>query len=101
MSPTHDRTRTSQGPVFGHSSPGAMQLMNISTPSIDKTQVIAAQIAVLFELLARATRRGLEAQESILLGERNAAIGALVGLDTLLEEAQAMYRAALVLHRHT
>lgn len=74
--------------------------MIISTPTIEKTQVIAAHIAVLFELLARATNRSLQAQEFIRVGERNAAIGTLAGLDILLEDAQALYRASLVLHRY-
>jgi len=35
----------------------------------------------------------------ILRGERNAAIGTLLGLDERLNEAKALYDAALALHR--
>jgi hypothetical protein len=34
-------------------------------------------------------------------GERNKAIGALAGLDSLLREALSLYEATLVLHRTT
>ncbi len=49
--------------------------------------------------LAMAAERSAEAHEIILRGEQNGAIGTLLDLDVLLNDAKALYAAALALHR--
>ena len=59
---------------------------------------ITANVAALHTLLANAASRSAEAHAYMLQGECKAGIGTLVGLDSALTEAQALFLAALALH---
>lgn len=50
-------------------------------------------------LLAEATARVTEAEAGLRDGSRNAAMGALVGVDQMLGDAVALHRAVVALHR--
>ena len=65
----------------------------------DRTPAIATNVDALNHLLQEAATRTNEARELLQRGERNGAIGALVGLDDTLNDARALYRAAIALHR--
>lgn len=60
---------------------------------------IAANLAALHAILAKASERAAEAHAVMLRGERNGAIGTVVGLDLMLDDAKALYMAAIALHR--
>jgi hypothetical protein len=60
---------------------------------------IAANIHALSQLLEDAMLRSCEAGEAINQGEQNQAIGGLLDLDQKLQDALALYRAAVALHR--
>jgi len=64
-----------------------------------KVAAIAANLAVLNEVMTTAAKRSAEAHELAQNGERNGAIGALLDLDSILDDAKALYGAALALHR--
>jgi hypothetical protein len=63
------------------------------------TATIAANIHTLAALLRQAAERAEEASAAAGAGERNQAIGAIMGLEELLDGAQALHGAALTLHR--
>lgn len=66
----------------------------------DITQkAIAANIEALCQLLENAMLTVSEAGDAIEQGEQNQAIGAMLDLDRDLEDALALYRAAIALHR--
>lgn len=73
--------------------------MNIKSRVNVKDTAITANIAALNDLLAAAARRAAEARELMQNGERNGAFGALLDFDGVLEDAKALYGAALALHR--
>ena len=60
---------------------------------------IAANLAALAQRLARAAALAKEAEEAMQRGEQNLAIGTVIGFDHILPEAQALYNAAIALHR--
>lgn len=60
---------------------------------------IAANLSALQVLLRDAATRSAEALGFIQHGERQGAIGALVGLDSVLDNSYALFVAALALHR--
>lgn len=64
-----------------------------------KADFVSANIKAMSELLIEALRRTAEAHDYAAGGERNAAIGTLSGVDVLLEDALALYRSALSVHR--
>ena len=69
---------------------------------MDKALRVAAIIANLYALrmtLAGALERSADAENAAKSGEVNQAIGAVHGLDTMLQDATALYAAALALHR--
>jgi hypothetical protein len=66
---------------------------------IAKKNAIAANVEVLGDLLKSAYETVAHADAAIRLGDRNQAIGALVGLDSKLEDALALYRASIAIHR--
>lgn len=68
-------------------------------PADVKTQAITANLKALQALLAAAANQSAEAYLLIQSGERNGAIGTVLGLDTVLEDAKALYGAAIALHR--
>jgi hypothetical protein len=68
-------------------------------PADVKTQAITANLKALQALLAAAANKSAEAYLLIQSGERNGAIGTVLGLDALLEDAKALYGAAVALHR--
>lgn len=63
-------------------------------------QAIATNIAAIEELLRTAHAQAAEAVEYMGQGNRNAAIGTILGLEQLLVDAQALQAAAIALHRH-
>ena len=68
------------------------------TPELTK-KAIAANIEALRQLLADAVITASEGFQAIQQGEQNQAIGAILGLDSKLEDALALVRAAVALHR--
>ena len=73
--------------------------MNIDNPSKVKVAAIAANLAALNDVMTAAAKRCAEAHELAQRGERNGAIGTLMDLGSALDEAKALYGAALALHR--
>ena len=63
------------------------------------TAAIAANFHALDTLLRQAAERVAEGSQYLDLGNNNAAIGAVLGLDDTLQDAHALYRAILTLHR--
>ena len=68
------------------------------TPELTK-KAIAANIEALRQLLADAVITASEGFQAIQAGEQNQAIGTILDLDRNLEDALALYRAAIALHR--
>ena len=69
---------------------------------MDKTLKNTAILANLYALrmtLAGALKRAEDAENAIQQGEINQAIGAVHGIDAMLQDAAALYAAALALHR--
>ena len=60
---------------------------------------IAANLAALTERLTQAAALAQEAHEAMAMGEQNQAIGTIIDFDRLLPETQALYNAAIALHR--
>ena len=63
------------------------------------TNAIAANLAALSLRLSNAAELAKEASAAIERGEQNMAIGTILGFEKALPEAQALYNAALALHR--
>ena len=70
-----------------------------ATQSKAKAAAIAVNLAAMNELMTIAAKRSAEARELAQSGEGNGAIGALLDLDSILDDAKALYGAALALHR--
>jgi hypothetical protein len=64
-----------------------------------KAEIVTANLKAMGALLTEALRRAAEAHDYASAGERHAAIGTVSGVDVLLEDALALYRAALSIHR--
>jgi|SRR5271157_1867118 len=64
-----------------------------------KQNAIAANMAAMSEMLAVSAARAAEAHQVMQAGEQNQAVGTLMGLDRELEDALALYRAAIALHQ--
>jgi len=64
-----------------------------------KNAAILANLSALRMTLADALKRAEDAENAIKLGEVNQAIGAALGVETMLQEAAALHAAALALHR--
>jgi hypothetical protein len=62
-------------------------------------KAIAANIEALRQLLADAVITASEGFQAIQQGEQNQAIGTILGLDSKLQDALALLRAAVALHR--
>jgi hypothetical protein len=62
-------------------------------------QGIVANLAALTHHLTEAADLAKQGTEAIVSGEQNLAIGTIVDLNRLLSEAQALYTAAVALHR--
>lgn len=60
---------------------------------------IAANLAALTQRLTEAAELAKQANEAIAQGEQNQAIGTILDFDRMLPEAQALYNAAMALHR--
>jgi len=67
-------------------------------PDITK-KAIAANIEAMRKMLMDTVLRTSEAFQAIQAGEQNQAIGAMLDLDRDLEDALALHRAAVALHR--
>jgi hypothetical protein len=63
------------------------------------TNAISANLAALSERLKHAAQQSAEAFEAMQRGEQNLAIGTVCDLESLLPEAQALFNAAMALHR--
>jgi hypothetical protein len=68
------------------------------TPELTR-KTIATNIEALRQLLADAAILASEGLEAIQQGQQNQAIGTILGLDSKLEDALALYRVAVMLHR--
>jgi hypothetical protein len=71
----------------------------------DKTKTviqsaIAANLAALSQRLTEAASLAEQAHGAMTHGEQNKAIGTILNFDRLLPEAQALYAAAIALHRN-
>jgi hypothetical protein len=64
-----------------------------------KNAAILANLSALRMTLADALTRAEDAETAVKSGEINQAIGAAMGLDTMLQDAAALHAAALALHR--
>ena len=64
-----------------------------------KKKSIEGIIDTLDHILADAKLRVTEAQDAMIHDELNQAIGALLGLDEKLQNAMALYRTVIALHR--
>jgi hypothetical protein len=69
-------------------------------PSEERGAAIAASLYALTGILDDSVATLTEAQTSLETGEQNAAIGAILDLDSRLADAMALHRAILVLHRY-
>jgi len=79
----------------------ARKILNAGTstrPDITK-KAIAANIEAMRKMLMDTVLRTSEAFQAIQAGEQNQAIGAMLDLDRDLEDALALHRAAVALHR--
>lgn len=70
----------------------------------DKTKTviqnaIAANLAALSQRLTEAAHLVEQAHAVMTQGEQNQAIGTIIDFDRILPEAQALYAAAIALHR--
>lgn len=68
-------------------------------PADVKAQAITANLKALQALLAVAAKHSAEAYLLSQSGERNGAIGTVLGVDAILDDARALYGAAIMLHR--
>lgn len=73
--------------------------MNSKAGSTVKTAAIEANLAALHSLLMQATTRTSEGCEHIRQGQCDMAIGAIFNLESILEDAKALYLATITLHR--
>jgi len=73
--------------------------MSTKIQSEVKVRAIAANLEALHGLLMEAAKRSAEGHDLIQRDEPNGAIGAVLGLDAILDDAKALYGAALALHR--
>jgi hypothetical protein len=64
-----------------------------------KQAAIAANLSALRVVLENALLRAKDADTAAIEGQINQAIGAALGVETLLDEARALFGAALALHR--
>ena len=79
----------------------ARKILNAGTstkPDITK-KAIAANIEAMRKMLMDTVLRTSEAFQAIQAGEQNQAIGTMLDLDRDLEDALALHRAAVALHR--
>lgn len=60
---------------------------------------IAANLSALRAILENALVRAVDAESAVIDGDINQAIGAALGVETMLDEARALFGAALALHR--
>lgn len=67
-------------------------------PDLTK-KAIAANIEAMRQLLADAVITASKGFQAIQQGEQNQAIGSILDLDKTLEDALALYRATVALHR--
>jgi hypothetical protein len=61
---------------------------------------ITANLAALSQRLTEAAELAKQAHEAMAQGEQNQAIGTVIDFGRLLPEAQALYNAAIALHRN-
>ncbi len=73
--------------------------MSSNVPSEVKVNAIAANLRALQALLTVAAKCSAEGHQLIQSGECNGAIGTVLQLDAILDDAKALYGAALALHR--
>ncbi|MGH6846308.1 MAG: hypothetical protein ACREC0_02380 [Methylocella sp.] len=64
-----------------------------------KHAAILANLSALRMTLAGALERAMDAENAVKEGQINQAIGAAHGIETMLQDAAALYTAALALHR--
>lgn len=62
---------------------------------------IAANLAALTQRLTESAGLAKEASDAMAHGKQNQAIGTILGVEKQLAEAQALFNAAMALHRGT
>lgn len=73
--------------------------MNVTVTSETKMKAIAANLEALHGVLLEAAKRTAQGYDFVQRDEPNGAIGAVIGMDAVLDDAKALYLAALTLHR--
>ena len=68
-------------------------------PAEIKTLAVTANLKALHALLSVAAKQSAEACVLSQCGQHNEAVGTVFGLDSILEDVTALYRAVVVLHR--
>ena len=68
---------------------------------VERHTGIAVNLTELDRVLLDAADRSAQARELIQTGNSDGAIGALLDMEGALDDAKALYRAALALHRRT
>ena len=72
-----------------------------TTPDTLIQNAIAANLSALSQRLAQAADSAKQATDAMSQGQQNMAIGTILQLETILPEAQALFNAAIALHRGT
>mgnify|MGYP001333932930 CR=1 FL=1 len=72
----------------------------INEPKTIIQNAIAANLAALSQRLTEAATLAEQAHVAMTQGEQNQAIGTILDFDRMLSEAQALYAAAIALHRN-
>jgi hypothetical protein len=72
---------------------------DLAEPTSIVDTAIAANLAALAQRLEEATAVAREASNAMANRDRNLAIGTLIMIEEMLPEAQALFSAALALHR--
>ena len=70
-----------------------------TTPKNALQSAIAVNLAALAECLTEAAEQARQACEAMAKGEQNQAIGTITDFNRILSEAQALFNAAMALHR--
>ncbi len=68
-------------------------------PHENRIGAVGANLEAMQVLLAKAHTCAIESVALMRQGDRNGAIGAVLGVDELLHDARSLYTAAIALHR--
>jgi hypothetical protein len=73
--------------------------MNRFNPSDLSTAAITANLRKMHDLLLIAVNQSSLAEEPLKRAHLNEVFGALIGIESMLEEARTLHRAAVILHQ--